>query len=346
MTDVEKQEKLKNILYCLSTKELSKKDIDKYMLDFSEIYTDDFRHRYSVLLSQLYDIIKNNDTNDNIEHALLLISENLGVLYDSLNCKDDISDFVKKSFYKFKDHIELEIYKIQHEMSMPHSTNKGITFEKVNEMINNRFANLDELYDEFEKINKNHNELENKLNKFVPLAQDLEKSKVDVITALSIFSAIVLTFSGGISFLSGALNGMNDVTPYRLVFTISLTGMVIFNIIFMLLYIISRLLGKSISTNCKYLNYQNDFHPKIVKFSRSIKCDSVVCGYGRCNKSNNKLPMILCKLIHKYSYIISANIIMLIFMFFSFSMWYIDIGSERIQFNDWLDNLLRFLVAK
>lgn len=55
------------------------------------------------------------------------------------------------------------------------------------------------------------------------------------ITILSIFSSIVLTFVGGMVFSSSILENMHSVSVYRLIFTICILAMVIFNVIFILI---------------------------------------------------------------------------------------------------------------
>jgi hypothetical protein len=66
---------------------------------------------------------------------------------------------------------------------------------------------------------------------------------------LSIFAAIVLAFSGSLSFIGSALTGMANVSAFKSVFIVALCGLVVFNLIFLLLYIVGKLTGRSIYTD-------------------------------------------------------------------------------------------------
>ncbi len=106
----------------------------------------------------------------------------------------------------------------------------------------------------------------------------LDSNKISSITTLTIFSAVVLAFSGGITFEAGMLQGMAAASPYRLVFTIALTGFILFNTIFALLYMVGKMAEKSINGKCKYWK-EKDF----------VKNGNAKCGGGCCSKKQNHL---------------------------------------------------------
>ena len=103
------------------------------------------------------------------------------------------------------------------------------------------------------------------------LDEKLESNKISSITTLTIFSAVILAFSGGITFESGIFKGMVESSAYRLVFTIALSGFILFNTIFALLYLVGKMAGKPISTRCKYIVTENGYYEQ---------CQS--CGDGYC----------------------------------------------------------------
>lgn len=65
--------------------------------------------------------------------------------------------------------------------------------------------------------------------------------QTEMILILTIFAAIIMTFSGGLTFLGNALAGMKDTDPYKISFVILLCGIVMFNMIFYLLHTIDRI---------------------------------------------------------------------------------------------------------
>ena len=94
----------------------------------------------------------------------------------------------------------------------------------------------------------------------------LDSNKISSITTLTIFSAVVLAFSGGITFEAGMLQGMAAASPYRLVFTIALTGFILFNTIFALLYMV----GNPASENESYneSRWSDDSEESIFDYTR------------------------------------------------------------------------------
>ena len=142
------------------------------------------------------------------------------------------------------------------------------------------------------------------------LDEKLESNKISSITTLTIFSAVILAFSGGITFESGIFKGMVESTPYRLVFTIALSGFILFNTIFALLYLVGKMAGKRISTKCKYL---------VTADNKYNTCQS--CGDGYCTKECAEVS-IACKILHKYSYVLAVDAVLLYVLYADFFLWY------------------------
>ncbi len=145
--------------------------------------------------------------------------------------------------------------------------------------------------------------------KFNGIDEKLENNKISSITTLTIFSAVILAFSGGITFESGIFKGMVESSPYRLVFTIALSGFILFNTIFVLLYLVGKMAGKQISTKCKYLTNDSDNYSQ---------CQS--CGDGYCIKEYTEVS-IACRFFHKYSYVFAVNIVLLYILYAVFFLW-------------------------
>ena len=122
--------------------------------------------------------------------------------------------------------------------------------------------------------------------------------------------AAALAFSGGITFESGIFQGMVASTSYRLVFTIALSGFILFNTIFALLYLVGKMAGKRISTKCKYMVNADDNYNQ---------CQS--CGDGYCTKECAEVS-IACRIFHKYSYVLAIDAILLYVLYTDFFLWY------------------------
>lgn len=101
--------------------------------------------------------------------------------------------------------------------------------------------------------------------------EKIEKMQSDFISILSIFSAVVISFFGGLSVLGSSLENINKVSHYRLGFVIVIIGVTIFNIIYMLLYVISKLTEKKIGMSvrediCQGCERETRIHCFITKY--------------------------------------------------------------------------------
>ena len=75
--------------------------------------------------------------------------------------------------------------------------------------------------------------------------------QTELIAVLSIFAAIVITFSGGVSFLGSAITSINTANYYEAVVMIAIIcGIVIFNTIFLMMYLVSKITERNIYARC------------------------------------------------------------------------------------------------
>lgn len=101
------------------------------------------------------------------------------------------------------------------------------------------------------------------ITKLNDITDKVEKIQNDFISMLSIFAAVIIAFIGGLSMIGSSLQYMGTVSKYRLVFVLIIIGLTMFNVIYMLLYIISKISNKDISINfnsnnvCKECNREN-----------------------------------------------------------------------------------------
>lgn len=83
------------------------------------------------------------------------------------------------------------------------------------------------------------------------LKTDLEKTSqqvggnmVQVVTVLSIFSAIIISFFCGLNFISSAIVSIQQVSIFKSAVIVLILGIVLLNIIFVMMYFIAKIIKK------------------------------------------------------------------------------------------------------
>lgn len=314
MTDKEKTSELFLLVDDLCNPNFRKNSpqIESWIKELYSIYTDNYRHSYSEIFFKIQEVISRESDSETLE----ILGENLNLLMKKI---DEIPDYEKSSvdyksmlsgFKKFSDHIKLEIGRYNF-IKCRFETNQKTSSASSNP---NSSENLD-------SISKEVQDLKNVINQIRPVVTNaqkgldglddkLENNKISSITALTIFSAVILAFSGGITFETGVLSGMTETTPYRLVFIVALSGFVLFNTIFSLLYLVSKMTGKKISTRCVHIE---------INANEANKCWGS-CGDGYCKKKYHNVN-IFCRLAHKYSYVLIINLILIYVLYSDFFLW-------------------------
>ena len=246
--DIEKQTKLNILIELMSQNVSEPQDILAFIRTLQEIYTDQekFRHSYSSISGKIIDL---NSTGD---AAISNITQNLRSVIDEI--ESDPSTTYSEEFIvcinKLFDHISLE------------ETRLNMLYEAYDKKVIQA--------EETSKESKKQYDIARDLSKNV--TADLDKIKTEMITVLSIFAAIVLAFMGGISFSSSTLEGMANSSMYKVVFIATICGMVVFNTVIILMYLISKITGKSIYANCESENCTcNNGAPKCNSFNRVRK---------------------------------------------------------------------------
>ena len=313
MTDEEKKERLLNLIDDLCKPSFAKdtKLIESWIQNLNVIYANEYRHTYSDIFFKVQSIISVSDS-----EVLEILGENLNVLYAEINKKHDENpaDANLKntifSYKKFADHINLEIGRFNFIKSqipkLSENNNVGQTTVPATQPDEELVAKVDKLETAVNNIRPIATKAQSELDK---LESKLESNKISSITTLTIFSAVVLAFSGGITFEAGMLEGMASASPYRLVFTIALTGFILFNTIFALLYMVGKMAGKSLNGKCKYWceNKYND--------NAHITCDG-----GNCTK-RTPTPGLICKMLYKHTFVSIVDIVLIIVMYLDFFLW-------------------------
>lgn len=157
-----------------------------------------------------------------------------------------------------------------------------------------------------------------------------QKSLENSITILGIFVGVVMVFFGGFTILENTIGGMTTVTPYRLIFIMLLFGMVLFDVVVMLFYLVGKLTNKSIA--CQWCNYKKSTaknssatkNSDIAKNGSTTETtDTIQC--SSCIKRNIFKKEIwnkgLCRFVRKYPYIYWTNASAVTMLVFDFLMY-------------------------
>lgn len=108
-----------------------------------------------------------------------------------------------------------------------------------------RAKEMESLRNESKNTKETNNNMRSEIQNYVMAVKECEervsKSQSEFISILSIFAAVIIAFLGGMSLIGSALNNMDNVSKYRLIFVLLTIGFIMFNVIYMLLYIVSKL---------------------------------------------------------------------------------------------------------
>jgi|GEM_PF-4081894 len=163
---------------------------------------------------------------------------------------------------------------------------------------------------EFNKIKRNmeseYNTLKTKNEKYLnDMESKLQNVLPQTITVLGVFTAIIVVFFGGMS-LVNLFQDMYTISPHR--FFLGLIGMghIIVNFLFLMMFMLSRLLERPVSVDC-------DFELISENGNTERKCKN-------CKNSCSQYQ----KLVKKYPYIIYPNILILLLETVIFSWWFLE----------------------
>ena len=272
----EKQRLLNEIL-----RELSEKRIDAatYVPRLKSIYTREFRHSYSDIVNLLFEMINKENNADAVDLIVTNLKEVYSVVSEAPEPNPRAKHTFKKALFKLIDHIRLEI--IHMRKFSPKDSKEAIMreYEGLKLAANKQYTeNNTKIADHETKI-KDHKA---KIKDHEAKIRDINTQSI---TVLSIFSAVVMAFTGAFSLLGSAFAKI-DTDMYRVVFVTLLTGFILFNTLFMLLYTIAKMTGKKIHTRCSK--------------TRRDKCPKKCIG---CNGVQ--------RLIRKYSFVLWPNVVLL-----------------------------------
>ncbi|NFG59620.1 hypothetical protein FC778_13090 [Clostridium botulinum] len=276
MTNEQKNNSLKKFLIDISN-DVSLDNVEKYVNMLNNIYDKDFRHEYSTITGVLF-LIADIEARDMLPEKIKYIEE--GITDKKLTVKID----------KLWDHINLENIRLAELKKVSIEANRAV------KSVQKKYIKLQQEYSEtqekWEKINTSALQAKDNLEQ---VEKKINDSTTQSITILGIFSGIVMAFTGGLSFVASALQNINSISKYRLIFIILLLSGAIFNIIFMLIYVIAKLNRTYIGSKCN--------------------CD---CQFEGCSEKT-----LDCSVV-RYPIVIWVNIVLIISLFGTFILYIID----------------------
>lgn len=206
----------------------------QYLKD--NVYIKNFRHSYA---NFFYIIVKiNGDDYEGNEETLQL---NLKALQDAAyTYQQDGLGQVRKSVIKLCDHLALEMYRYR-------ADNNRKELEIFDQKMQEREVKAKETRELLSAAKASSDEATDKL----------KKMQGETLSVISIFAAIVLAFSGGLSYLSSAISAVHNSSIAKLILTVLACGFILFNTVFILLYVVARILDKSIFLSCSDENCKN-----------------------------------------------------------------------------------------
>ena len=211
--------------------------IRSIVIKFKALYTDGFRHNYS----EFFPLIVRFSKDDN-EYNLDYLSYNLQEARNLVEQDHVAGEKEFKGLYrpllKLSDHLNLEIGRYIH---------YSISEENVIGL-QKRTSDLQA------ELRSTTVKLEQATVQLDEAKEQIRTIQTDLISVLSIFAAIVLTFSGSMSLLGNALTGMQDTRVFKAVFFVLLCGFVLCNTIFLMMYLVGKITGRNIYAHCKSKN--------------------------------------------------------------------------------------------
>ena len=214
----ERRDKLINLLFELSQSQDIFREKEKrsgIFLELEQIYyiqgSDEyFRHFYSDIFSTLTQI----DSDDN-QGSLDVLAVNMQAIkdgYQAVNYDGSKLIDISKAIIKLYDHTNLEVARINYTKQLNNVTKSDLASTK--ELLQKQKEEFDNAKSETEMIRNTLGEETDKANKRIEDSQ--KQMQNEYVTILGIFAAIVLAFTGGMTFSSSVLNNISKASVYRL----------------------------------------------------------------------------------------------------------------------------------
>lgn len=248
LEEQERRQALIELLYELALKQdvlKEKKSRVEYFKKLEKIYykvdDDNFRHFYSDIYSCLTMIDGNSDKGN-----INILAENMEIIKEGYKENVNVDDKgdpinIRKEINKLYDHINLDIGRLNYTHRITENTQAELSkasllIEKLQEQVKEAKKETDEFSADFERKANN-------LSDEIQIGQ--KKMQNEYITILGIFAAIVLAFTGGMTFSSSVLENLHKSSIYRIIFVSLIIGCILFNLIWLLIDFIRNINEKT-----------------------------------------------------------------------------------------------------
>lgn len=268
-----RQDELEKLIHDLSKKMFDESKIREFFLQMLDLYKGDFRHSYSGFFPLILEISK-SEQQENLDYLSNNLESIRGYIEKDLITGQKEFEDIYNQLNKLCDHLNLEIgrwsYYSQNEQKI----------EDLNSITTSLKDDMSDATKELEHASK-----------------QAASIQTELIAVLSIFAAIVVTFSGGFTFLGSVMSSVNEAEYYEAVAVIAIIcGMVIFNTIFLLMYLVGKITERNIYAKCN---------------TEDCPCDNKCSNLKRIK---NRLP-----------YVYYFNLICVIGIVICLAIWWFDI---------------------
>lgn len=235
--DVEAREKRLHTLLIDLSKDVQieqESSYKRYLKRLHEIYdisdNDIYRHSYSKIFLALKDVSDSDDLSSEI------LIQNLQLIYYKVQQDSNENSYFRIAVYKLFDHVNLDVSRINY-------------LKMENKDYYNKFLEgYSKLQDETEES-------------FKEIKQSLEKTKIDTVAIIGIFTAIIIGLVSSITFSAKLLAHAHEIPPGRIMIAAATCGFVTISIFYLIYLILERLVFKSESKKIPALqhfkNYKN-----------------------------------------------------------------------------------------
>lgn len=213
-------------ILCDFDSSLDDNGINGFIDFFTKLYgteENEFRHMYSDACEVMFSQLDTKEFDNGVPFGVVNLENNITMIKEVAE-RTGASARTISGLKKLQDHISLEKLRMRY-MAAQNKHNKEIT-EKLSENFE-------------EKINSS---LENANKSFKDQIKETKDSlQRNYVTILGIFAAVVIAFMSATAFSSSVLESMNDVSIYRLSFTMLVLGFFIFNLLCALFMFLSKI---------------------------------------------------------------------------------------------------------
>lgn len=270
------------------------------------IYSDNFEPSIPTILNMVIGLLKGD-----IKRGESIATKVAALKDEIYRGNNNISNKIKSEFNDLYEQINLEISRYN---AMTDISQKSVLIDDDKNNIISKLLDkkIDKKTEEYNKVaEESKNNTLNVQRELKKMDDRLEKNSMSSITSLTIFSAVILALTGGISFISGVFGGIGSSSKFRLIFTIGMLGLVLFNLIYFLLFVVAKMTDRNIEFDCNYYNVSEGI------------CK---CGKGFCNKKRHKASL-ACIISKKYTYWIIPNILLLLILYYDGFFYFINYPS-------------------